>query len=106
MAAITIRNLADEVVDALKERARRNGRSMEAETRDILTRLAAGDAASGLERTAAAHAPRRRSTPWGEIAQRIRDSPPPPLDDAWGQELYESRDDDPADDPWEGRAAP
>lgn len=42
MATLTIRNLAPEVVDRLKERAKRHGRSMEQEAREILgQRLAA-----------------------------------------------------------------
>jgi plasmid stability protein len=36
MAQITIRNLDDQVRNRLKARARRSGRSMEAEVRDIL----------------------------------------------------------------------
>src|SRR3954447_14131197 len=36
MAALTIRNLSDEVRDRLRERAAKNGRSMEAEVRAIL----------------------------------------------------------------------
>ena len=36
MAAVTIRNLPDEVHRALKARARANGRSTEAEIREIL----------------------------------------------------------------------
>ncbi len=38
MAALTIRNLPDDVRDRLRLRAARSGRSMEAEVRDILTR--------------------------------------------------------------------
>lgn len=38
MATITIRNLKDEVRDALRVQAARNGRSLEAETREILER--------------------------------------------------------------------
>ena len=37
MANLTIRNIDDDVVFALKKRARRNHRSLEAELRDILT---------------------------------------------------------------------
>ncbi|TDE96078.1 Arc family DNA-binding protein [Occultella glacieicola] len=36
MATVTIRNLDDEVVDALKRRASASGRSMESEARRIL----------------------------------------------------------------------
>jgi plasmid stability protein len=37
MASLTIRRLDDQVYDALKARARRNGRSLEAEVREILS---------------------------------------------------------------------
>jgi plasmid stability protein len=37
MATLTIRRLDDEVYEALRTRARNNGRSLEAEARDILT---------------------------------------------------------------------
>ncbi|MGL5828736.1 MAG: FitA-like ribbon-helix-helix domain-containing protein [Angustibacter sp.] len=37
MAAISVRNLDDEVKLRLRERAARNGRSMESEIREILT---------------------------------------------------------------------
>ena len=40
MANLTIRNLDDEVVDKLKERARDNDRSLEAELRALLTEMA------------------------------------------------------------------
>ena len=36
MATLTIRNLEEEIVDALKARARRNQRSLEAEVRILL----------------------------------------------------------------------
>lgn len=38
MASVTIRNLAPEVVTEIKVVAARNGRSLEAELRDLLTR--------------------------------------------------------------------
>ena len=40
MASVTIRNLEDEVVARLKDRAKANKRSLEAELREILTRSA------------------------------------------------------------------
>ncbi len=43
MATLTIRNLPDEVRDKLRVRAAENGRSMEAEARDLLERKLAGD---------------------------------------------------------------
>ncbi len=38
MATVTIRNLDDEVVNSLKAKAKENGRSLEAELREILAR--------------------------------------------------------------------
>lgn len=66
MATVTIRNLDDEVVRQLKERARLHNRSLEAELREVLTRTAG---ASGrlkslkreAERIAAATAGRAHS---------------------------------------------
>lgn len=43
MAALSIRDLDDGVRDRLRVRAARNGRSMEAEVREILTEAAMGD---------------------------------------------------------------
>jgi plasmid stability protein len=42
VATLTVRDLEDEVVGALKARARRNHRSVEAEVREILREVAAG----------------------------------------------------------------
>ncbi|MGH6899758.1 MAG: FitA-like ribbon-helix-helix domain-containing protein [Geminicoccaceae bacterium] len=42
MATLTIRNLEDDVVGALKARARRNHRSLEAEVRELLRDVAVG----------------------------------------------------------------
>jgi len=57
MAAVTIRNLPDEIHRALKVRAAHHGRSTEAEIRDILasavkpdTRTCLGDALAALGR--------------------------------------------------------
>jgi plasmid stability protein len=44
MATLTIRNLPDAVRDRLRIRAAQNGRSMEAEARDVLVRGASADA--------------------------------------------------------------
>ncbi len=44
MAQVIIRNLDAETVAALKARAKRNGRSLEAELRDVLTKSVARDA--------------------------------------------------------------
>ena len=43
MATLTIRNLPDAVRDKLRVRAAENGRSMEAEAREVLERKLAGD---------------------------------------------------------------
>jgi antitoxin FitA len=40
MAQILVRKLPDELVEQLKARAQRNGRSLEAEVRDLLQRAA------------------------------------------------------------------
>jgi plasmid stability protein len=44
MAQVIIRNLDPRTVEALKARAKRNGRSLEAELREVLTRSVARDA--------------------------------------------------------------
>jgi plasmid stability protein len=58
MAQVLIRGLDPEVVEKLKARAKRNGRSLEAELRLNLQRLAEQDDPV----TAAAHAERLRAT--------------------------------------------
>lgn len=107
MATVTIRNLSDEVVAALKERARRNSRSMEAEARDLLTRMAEGEEfVSGVEARIAARIRPRWSMPTSELMARIAQSPPPPVDaEAW---LADTRADDDSEDfrdPWDHHAA-
>lgn len=55
MATLTVRNLSEEARTALRVRAARNNRSMEAEVRDILERAAregSGFVVGWLERTA------------------------------------------------------
>lgn len=105
MAAITIRNLSDDVVSALKESARRHGRSMEAEGRAVLAQLTAGASASGAEQVLAEHVTRPRSVPWTDVVGRLLADPPPLADQAWVDELHAQRDDDPIADPWDPRAA-
>lgn len=56
MATLTIRNLDDAVRDVLRERARENGRSTEAEVRLLLEQSVAGPAIATEQRCA----PRRR----------------------------------------------
>lgn len=110
MATVTIRNLSDDVVDALKERARRNSRSMEAEVRDVLTRLAQNNA-SGLEAELAQRVSRTRrwSVPGSEIMARIDANPSTPeqrkMREEWAAEMEENRKNpfflETFRDPWE-----
>ena len=52
MATLTVRNLEDEVVAALKERAKRNHRSLDAEVRELLRAAATGDSPASLRELA------------------------------------------------------
>ncbi|MBS1908012.1 MAG: Arc family DNA-binding protein [Actinobacteria bacterium] len=114
MAAITIRNLPDEVVEALKKRAKRNSRSMEAEVRDVVTRVAHGEEVpSRLEEYVLQHRPPRRwSVPGSEVNAWIAANPPTPEQQQtavdWLRELEEARrippDTDEFEDPWEKAA--
>jgi plasmid stability protein len=87
MAAITIRNLADDVVEALKLRAKANGRSSGLEEL-LRTRLAST---------------RQHWLTGSEIMARVDGMPPETTD--WGEENREHRADDPVEDPWEHRAS-
>jgi antitoxin FitA len=49
MAQILVRKLPDSLVEQLKARARRNGRSLEAEVRDVLQRAVTKDKAEFLK---------------------------------------------------------
>lgn len=107
MATVTIRNLSDEVVAALKERARRNSRSMEAEAREALMRIAEGeDLTSGVEEHLAARIRPRWSVPANELMARIAQSPPPPVDaEAWLADIRADGDAEDFRDPWDRHAA-
>ena len=48
MANVTVRNIDDDIVESLKQQAKANSRSLEAELRVILTRAAMGDAGIDL----------------------------------------------------------
>ncbi|UGS25716.1 hypothetical protein K8F61_13730 [Microbacterium resistens] len=111
MATITIRSLSDEVVGALKERARRNERSMEAEVRDLLTRIASGEevvsrAEEDVRRQVNAH---QWTVPGSRFNAWIRANPltaeERALMDDWQTDLDEWRrippDEDEFEDPWE-----
>jgi plasmid stability protein len=52
LATLTIRSLEQEVVEALKARARRNHRSLEAEVRVLLRDLVAGRSTTSLRELA------------------------------------------------------
>jgi plasmid stability protein len=59
MANLTIRNIDDDVVFALKKRARRNHRSLEAELRDILTMMSRKPQMKFLAERVASMTPRK-----------------------------------------------
>jgi plasmid stability protein len=61
MAQVLVRNLDDEVVERLRERAQRKGRSLETELREVLTEASRPRLAEAL---AALDALRARSRPW------------------------------------------
>ena len=107
MATVTIRNLSDEVVTALKERARRNSRSMEAEAREALTRIAEGaEFQSGVEASIASRVRPRWSVSASEVMTRVAQSPPPEADlDAWLADIRSDGDVDDLRDPWERDAS-
>jgi antitoxin FitA len=65
MASLTIRNLDEEVVERLKQRAATNKRSLEAELRDVLTAVVRQGSAFDLRAYAeriAAMTPKRAQT--------------------------------------------
>ena len=115
MATVTIRNLSDEVVEALKALARSNHRSMEAEAREALTRLAEVDGLTSPIEWAAERrvGALRWAVPAAEINAMIEANPPTEeqrrVADEWVEELRRNRDDDPLEDPlkdpWERHAA-
>lgn len=53
VGSLSVRNLDDNLIDRLKRRAARHGRSAEAETRDILRQVLEGEADGDFERLAA-----------------------------------------------------
>jgi plasmid stability protein len=75
VATLTIRNLEEEVVGALKERARRNHRSLEAEVRELLRDVAVGGSQESLHDLAeriAALTPEGRQTDSTEMVRADR----------------------------------
>ena len=75
MATITIRNLAPEIVEALKAMARRNQHSMEQEVRGILETVAV-DRASACRQIEEAWKNQSRSTTPEEVDAWVRASRP------------------------------
>ena len=76
MASVTIRNLDDEVVVRLKERAKANKRSLEAELREILTRSAGAmtrDELIAFAKRVAAQTPDVPQTDSAELIREDRD---------------------------------
>jgi plasmid stability protein len=75
MASLTIRNLADDVVERLKARAETNNRSLEAELRDVMTNVARQGGAFDLRAVAeriAAMTPDRPQTDSAVLLRRDR----------------------------------
>lgn len=77
MAQLTVRKVSDEVVGALKRRAAANGRSAEAEHRDILRASLLGAEEDFAARAEALRRRMRSSVDSGETirADRDRDGP-------------------------------
>jgi len=76
MASVTIRNLDDEVVARLKDRAKANKRSLEAELREILARstgLMTGEELIALAKRIAAQTPDVPQTDSAELIREDRD---------------------------------
>ena len=71
-----VRNLEDELIARLKRRAARHGRSTEAEHREILRQILAGEEESSFEKLAAdlrKLTTRRRQTPSEVLLREGRD---------------------------------
>jgi antitoxin FitA len=73
VAILTIRNLEDEVVVALKARAKRNGRSLEAEVRELLRDAACSGSAETLRDLADRIAALTPDVPQTDIADLVRE---------------------------------
>jgi plasmid stability protein len=86
MATLTIRNIDPEVQKRLRVRAAHNGRSMEAELRDILKNAVSGDAEhEKAEEVNLAEAIRRLFAPLGGVELKLPPReparPPPQFDE-------------------------
>ena len=73
VATLTIRKLEDEVVDALKARARRNRRSLEAEVRVALRDLVSHGSATSLRELADQIAALTPKVPQSDSTELIRE---------------------------------
>ena len=73
MADLTVRNVSEEVVDALKRRAAANGRSPEAEHRDILRTALLGANQDFAARARALRQRLRSSVDSAEAIRTVRD---------------------------------
>jgi plasmid stability protein len=76
MAKLLVRDVPDEVLVRLKDRARANGRSAEAEHREILRQALSGDTGARFEELAAqlrALTAGRRQTPSEDLLRELRD---------------------------------
>jgi phosphopantothenoylcysteine decarboxylase/phosphopantothenate--cysteine ligase len=73
VATLTIRSLEEEVVEALKARARRNHRSLEAEVRVLLRDLVAGRSTSSLRELADQIAALTPKVPQTDSTELIRE---------------------------------
>ena len=71
MATITVRNLPDEVIEMIKNRARRNRRSMEQEVRSILSGVV-HDRERAMMRIETLWAKQKRQIPREEIDEWLR----------------------------------
>ena len=73
MAQLTVRNLAQEVVGALKRRAAAHGKSAEAEHRDILRKALLGEEEDFVARARALRQRLRSSVDSTEVIRKDRD---------------------------------
>ena len=73
MAQLTVRNLAQEVVGALKRRAAAHGKSAEAEHRDILRKALLGEEEDFADRARALRQRLRSSVDSTEVIRKDRD---------------------------------
>ena len=76
MADLTVRNVSEEVVDALERRAAANGRSVEAEHRKFLRAALLGTCGDFVARAAALRQRLHSSVDSAEAIRAARDSAP------------------------------